>query len=194
MHSNEPKTVRVWDPLIRIFHWSLVFFFLLAYASEDWETLHHWSGYIVATLIVFRLLWGIVGSRNARFVNFVRSPSNMLQYFKAMLSLQVPHYQGHNPLAAGMIITLLVSISAISFTGMLLIADQGLGPLAGTFLAPYGGDWLEGPHEFFANFTLLLICLHVTGVLFSSLLEGENLARTMITGKKKYRRDWQDTK
>ena len=193
MPATKPEYVKVWDPLIRIFHWSLVLFFLVAYASEDWEVLHHWSGYVVAALIGFRLIWGLVGTRHARFGNFVKPPSFMMQYFKSMLSLKVRHYQGHNPLAAGMIISLLASIAAISFTGMLLIADQGLGPLAGTFLAPYGGEWLEGPHEFFANFTLLLIVTHVTGVLISSYLEGENLVRAMMTGKKKSRSDWQDS-
>ena len=185
-------TVKVWDPLIRIFHWSLVLFFFVAFASEDSESLHYWSGYIVAILIGFRLIWGLLGTRHARFVNFVKSPSTMLRYAKSMLSLRVSHYQGHNPLAAAMVVTLLFNIAMISLTGMLLIADQGLGPLAGTFIAPLGGEWLEDIHEFFAEFTLLLIGVHVIGVLMSSLLESENLVKAMITGRKRDRHHRKD--
>jgi cytochrome b len=102
--SAESSTVKVWDPLVRVFHWSLVFFFLLAFITEDdWLDLHEQAGYAVAFLIGFRLLWGLVGTRNARFMTFVKSPKVMLAYLKRVLSFKVPHYLGHNPLGAAMV-------------------------------------------------------------------------------------------
>src|SRR5210317_1240847 len=107
MSSNDshPPTVKAWDPLVRVFHWSLVFFFLLAFASGDeWTSLHVWAGYGVAMLVAFRLLWGVIGTRTARFPNFVKSPRTAMRYLKAVLSGKMPNYLGHNPLAAMIII------------------------------------------------------------------------------------------
>jgi cytochrome b len=189
----DSSTVKVWDPLVRVFHWSLVFFFLLAFITEDdWLNLHVQAGYAVTFLIGFRLLWGLVGTRNARFMSFVKSPTVMLTYFKGMLSLKVPHYLGHNPLGAAMVIVLLLGVALVSFTGMVIIASEGNGPLAGTVFSTLSGDWVEDVHEFFANFTLLMVMAHVSGVLVSSFLEGENLVKSMVTGRKKNRQCWTD--
>ena len=191
----QTPTVKVWDPLIRVFHWSLVFFFVLAFISgDDWEAIHVQAGYAVLLLIAFRLLWGLVGTRNARFMTFVKSPSVTLAYLKSILSFKVPHYLGHNPLGAAMVVVLLLSIALVSFSGMVLIAGEGSGPLAGTFLSSWSGDWMEEIHEFFTNFTLLMVVIHVSGVIISSLLEGENLAKAMMTGRKKLRPHWEDVK
>ena len=191
--NRSPSTVKVWDPLVRVFHWSLVFFFLLAFASEDdWMNLHVWAGYAVSMLIGFRLLWGMIGTRNARFLTFVKSPAVVKQHLRDMLSLKPPHYLGHNPVAAVMVVTLLISIILVAFSGMVLIASEGQGPLAGTLFAALNGEAMEEVHEFFANFTLLLVFAHVAGVVVSSFLEGENLVRAMITGRKKTRAQWAD--
>jgi cytochrome b len=192
-HDADSSTVKAWDPLVRVFHWSLVFFFLLAFITgDDWLNLHVIAGYAVTFLIGFRLFWGLVGTRNARFMSFVKSPKVMLAYLKGMLSLKVPHYLGHNPLGAAMVIALLLSIALASMTGMVMIANEGNGPLAGTFFSTWGGDWMEDVHEFFANFTLLLVLIHVSGVVVSSFLEGENLIKAMVTGRKKSRSTWVD--
>jgi cytochrome b len=189
----DSSMVKVWDPLVRVFHWSLVFLFLLAFITEDdWLDLHVLAGYAVSFLIGFRLLWGLVGTRNARFVTFVKSPAVMLTYLKGVLSFKVPHYLGHNPLGAAMVVVLLLSVALVSFTGMTMVASEGQGPLAGTFFSSWDGDWMEEVHEFFANFTLLMVFVHVSGVLVSSLLEGENLVKAMVTGRKKYRSYWED--
>jgi len=188
-----PSTIKVWDPLVRVFHWSLVFFFLLAYATEDdWMNLHVWAGYAVSMLIGFRLLWGLIGTRNARFLTFVRSPTVVMRHLRDMLSLNPRHYLGHNPVAAVMVVALLASISLVAFSGMVLIASEGQGPLAGTLFAGLNGEMMEEVHEFFANFTLLLVFVHVAGVVVSSFLESENLIRAMITGRKKARASWAD--
>jgi cytochrome b len=189
----DSSTVKVWDPLVRVFHWSLVFFFLFAFITEDdWLNLHVQAGYAVSFLIGFRLLWGLVGTRNARFLTFVKSPTVMLTYLKGMLSFKVPHYLGHNPLGAAMVIILLLGITLVSLSGMALIAIEENGPLAGSFVASWDADWMEEVHEFFANFTLLMVTAHVSGVIFSSLVEGENLVKAMVTGRKKNRSNWED--
>jgi cytochrome b len=191
--NEHPQMVKVWDPLVRIFHWSLVFFFLLAFITGgEWDSVHVQAGYAIALLIGFRLMWGLVGTRYARFLTFVKSPRVVIAHFKHMLKFDAPHYLGHNPVAAVMIIALLVSLALTAFTGMVTIAGDGNGPLAATMFASLGGEWMKEIHEFFANFTMLLVCTHVAGVVFSSFLEGENLARSMLTGRKKFRANWQD--
>jgi len=191
--NRNPSTVKAWDPLVRIFHWSLVVCFLVTYTTEeDLMSLHTWAGYGVAILIGFRLLWGLIGTRNARFLSFVKSPQRVKQHLRDMLSLRPAHYLGHNPVAAVMVVALLASIGLAAFSGMMLIASDGQGPLAGTMFASFSGSAVRGIHEFFANFTLLLVLAHLGGVIVSSLLEGENLAKAMITGRKKVREQWAD--
>jgi len=192
-NNSHPPTVKAWDPLVRVFHWSLVFFFLLAFATEDdWMNLHVWAGYAVAMLVGFRLLWGVIGTRTARFLTFVKSPQAAMRHLGAMLSGKAPHYLGHNPVAAMMVVALLGSISLVTFSGLVLIAAEGQGPLTGTIFAGIDGDAMEEVHEFFANFTLLLVFAHVAGVVVSSLLEGENLVKAMINGRKSARSAWAD--
>ncbi len=190
-HHLKPDTVKIWDPLIRVFHWSLVFFFFLAFIAEDeWLDLHIQAGYTVMALIVFRLFWGVVGTRQARFTTFIKPPSVVLSYLKHMLRRDITHIPGHNPVAAVMVVALLLSIIMVSFTGLLVIAGEGQGPLASTVFSTWRGDWVEDIHEFFANFTLLLVVAHVLGVLVSSFLEDENLVKAMVTGRKKNRKNW----
>lgn len=187
------STVKAWDPLIRIFHWSLVFFILCAFITEDdWLNLHVQAGYAVTLLIGFRLLWGLVGTRNARFSSFVKAPGVVWSHLKGMLAFRVSHYLGHNPVAAVMVVLLMSSITLVACSGMIMLASEGQGPLAGTLFSAWNGEWMEEIHEFMANFTLLLILAHVTGVLFSSFLEKENLVKAMVTGRKKLRSHWDD--
>ena len=193
IQDTTASTVKAWDPLIRVFHWSLVFFFLLAFITEDdWLNLHVQAGYAVTLLIGFRLLWGLVGTRNARFSRFVKAPKVVMSHLRGMLTFKGSHYLGHNPVAAVMVILLLSSIALVAFSGMVMIASEGQGPLADTLFSSWRGEWMEEVHEFLANFTLLLIFAHVTGVLFSSLLERENLVKAMWTGRKKLRAHWDD--
>jgi len=193
MSEQYLSTLPVWDPLLRIFHWSLVLFYLIAYLTEDdFLTLHVWAGYTVGLLIAFRLLWGLVGTHHARFSSFVTSPKTVLEYLRGMLRFRVPHYLGHNPAAAAMVVALLLSLAAVVFSGMAIIAAEGQGPLAGSWVAGLDAEWMEEIHEFLANLSLLLVFLHVGGVIFSSFVEGQNLPRAMLTGRKKYRNDYVD--
>jgi cytochrome b len=110
------------------------------------------------------------------------------------LSLKAPHYLGHNPLGAVMVIVLLLSIAMVSLTGMIIVANEGQGPLAGTIFSTMPVSLVMDVHEIIANFTLLMVVVHVSGVLMSSVLEGENLIKSMVTGRKKYRPYWEDVK
>ncbi len=186
MHDDE---IKVWDPLVRLFHWLLVAGFFTAWLSgDDWLTVHVWAGYLVAGLILFRLLWGFVGPRHARFSDFVVPPAQVRAYLADMLKGRERRYLGHNPAGGLMIVALLLGLAAISLTGLALYGvEEQAGPLAG-LMAGSGGfveDVLEELHEFFANLTLLLVAIHVAGVLWESLRHGENLVRAMITGRKR---------
>ena len=171
----EAKTVRVWDPLVRIFHWSLVAAFFGAYLlGDDGGSLHQALGYGVLGLVAFRLLWGVVGSRHARFVGFVPSPRRLIGYLKDLAARREARYLGHNPAGAVMIVALLLALIGTGASGWLLTTD-----------AFWGSEALEEVHEALANGTLLLVGLHVAGVIFSSLRQRENLVRAMFTGKKR---------
>ncbi|HJL60379.1 MAG TPA: cytochrome b/b6 domain-containing protein [Pseudomonadales bacterium] len=186
MSPQITKELVVWDPLIRIFHWSLTFFFFLAYLLEgDWPALHSHAGYTVALLIIFRMVWGMIGSMHARFSDFITTPSIALTYFKRLLTSKNETYIGHNPAGAAMILALMTCLLITAFSGISLFAMEGSGPLANTIVASWSGYWLEEVHDFFANFTLFLIVLHTCGVLFTSYRSQENLTRAMITGRKR---------
>ena len=204
-----PNEIRVWDPLVRIFHWSLVTAFAVAWLSGDEESpLHVYSGYAVIGLVLIRIAWGFVGTRYARFSDFVYRPATILAYAKDLLAGKSKPYLGHNPLGGAMIIALLVSLLAAGITGLVLQgAQDGTGPFAalsasamaivpGAVASAVADDdqaagenegaeeiWKE-LHEFFANLALLLVVLHIAGVIIGSLVHRENLVRAMFTGRK----------
>jgi cytochrome b len=167
--------VRVWDPLVRVFHWALVAAFAVAFIVEDELLgLHVWTGYLALTLIGVRVLWGLIGTRHARFTDFVRGPSAVIAYIKEALLFKAPRYLGHNPAGGAMVIALLLSVAATGLTGWIMVDAQGL-----------GGEEFEEVHEFFAFLSLGLIAAHVAGVLFASFAHQENLIGAMITGNKR---------
>ncbi len=186
--ESTDKQIRVWDMPVRLFHWVLVASFMLAYISEDdFMSLHTFAGYTIGGLIVFRLLWGVVGSRYARFSNFIYSPTTVRGYLKRVISFRAERYVGHNPAGGAMVVALLLSIVITVFTGLAAYgAEQSAGPLSAWMSSmPYFvGKAAEDVHEFFANFTLFLVALHVLGVLLASFQHRENLVRSMFTGRK----------
>lgn len=182
------ESVKVWDPLVRVFHWVLVVAFFTAYfTEEDLMDVHVLAGYTVLGLVLFRILWGLVGTRHARFSDFVFRPATVMQYLRDIFALHPKRYLGHNPAGGLMIVLLLISLLATTLLGLGVYAlEEGAGPLAG-MLAGAGEVWedvFEETHEFFANFTLFLVVVHVAGVVVESLLHGENLVRSMVTGRK----------
>lgn len=181
--------IKVWDPVVRTFHWVLVGSFLVAFVTEDdFLTLHSWAGYTIGAALLLRLVWGFIGTQHARFSDFITSPSTAFRYAKDAILLRARRYVGHNPAGGLMIIALMVSLLITTFTGIALFgAAEQAGPMAATF-AGAGGSWedaLEEVHEFFANFTLLLVVIHVAGVVWESLVHRENLVRSMINGFKR---------
>ncbi len=199
--------IKVWDPLVRLFHWSLVAAFVIAYLSGDeLEDVHVLAGYFIAGLVVFRLIWGVVGTRHARFSDFVFSPPTVIAYLKDTLAFRAKRYIGHNPAGGAMVVALLISLSMATLSGMKLLAvEENEGPFAAIqienispvaiAMADEDEDeehdegeeesvW-EEVHEFFVNFTLLLVLLHLAGVALSSFAHGENLPRAMVTGTKR---------
>jgi cytochrome b len=177
--------VKVWDLPLRIFHWLLVAGFFIAYLTEDeLLTVHVWAGYLVTGLLVFRLLWGFVGNGYARFSNFICSPVQSITYLKDLVALKTQRYLGHNPAGAAMIVLLLVSVLVTVITGFAVYgADQAAGPLA--TIGPNNEKMWEEVHEFFANFTLVLVVMHVAGVAVESYIHRENLPRAMVHGFKR---------
>lgn len=173
--DGRPAFVKVWDPFVRLFHWWLLMFFAVAWVSaEEWDLVHEYAGYIVAGLVGSRILWGLIGTRHARFSDFVYSPSLVFRYLKDSLQLKAKRYLGHNPAGGAMALALLMSLITVSATGMMMTTD-----------AFWAADWLEELHETAANVTFGLVILHIGGVVFSSVEHGENLVRSMITGLKR---------
>lgn len=170
-----PVTVKVWDLFVRVFHWSLVLLFGIAYATGDEiERVHIAAGYTIAALIALRVVWGFIGPPHARFHNFLRPPRAVLAYLRDAALLRARRHLGHNPAGGAMIIALLAMLVATSVTGYMMTTD-----------AFWGAAWVEALHKFLANATLGLIFLHVLGVLAASFTHRENLMRAMITGRKK---------
>jgi cytochrome b len=176
MSNDTPSSVRilVWDLPTRVFHWLLALSFAGAYLtaeSERWRLVHVTLGYTLGGLLAFRVLWGLVGTRHARFASFVRGPAAVLRYLRSLASGQPEHHTGHNPAGALAIVALLVLGAVLVLTGWSTYNDLG-------------GEWLEELHEGVANVMLAVVGLHVGAVLLSSWLHRENLVRAMLTGRK----------
>ena len=168
------EKILVWDLPTRLFHWLLAGTFAGAWLtadSERWIDVHVTLGYTFAGLIAFRLLWGFVGTRHARFTSFVRGPGAVARYLKSLLVFKPEHHAGHNPAGGWAVLALLGLGIVTAAAGFLTYAD-------------YGGHWLEELHEGAASAMLGLVLIHIAAVALSSLLHKENLVRAMITGLK----------
>ncbi len=187
--TTGPANVRVWDPLVRIFHWSLATCFAVAYLTEDdLLTLHVWAGYTVLGLIAVRFVWGVVGPRYARWSDFVKPPHAILAYLRDTIRLRAARHFGHNPAAGAMVVALLASLTLTGLSGVALFGAQELSGPLGSVMSGTPKAWahvLEDVHEILANLTLLLVFVHVVGVALASMLHRENLVKAMFTGEKR---------
>ncbi len=175
--ATPPATVKVWDPFVRVFHWSLATLFLVAYLTADEiEKVHIAAGYTIAALVALRIVWGFVGPAHARFSNFVHSPRATLSYLRDVALLRAPRYIGHNPAGGAMIVGLLVTLTGTCITGYMMTTE-----------AYWGAKTVEEIHEVLANLTVGLVIFHVLGVLVASFEHRENLVKAMITGRKRRR-------
>ena len=168
------QRILVLDLPTRIFHWTLVLSFtgtFITGESERWRDIHVLLGYTVLGLIAFRLIWGFVGTRYARFAEFVRSPAYVIRYLARLARGQAEYPVGHNPVGAVAILLLLLLGIVSGVSGWAVYEE-------------IGGDWLEALHEYTSNTMLAVVFAHIAGVLVSSYRQGENLVVAMITGKK----------
>jgi cytochrome b len=166
--------VLVWDAPVRVFHWLMVLSFAGAYLSaesERWRLLHVTLGYTMAGLVIFRIMWGLVGTRHARFASFVRGPAAVARYLGSLLRGRPEHHAGHNPGGALAIVVLLLLALATTVSGWAAYDDVA-------------GHWLEELHEGAANVMLVIVGIHIAAVVLSSWLHRENLVGAMISGRK----------
>ncbi|MBS0382914.1 MAG: cytochrome b/b6 domain-containing protein [Proteobacteria bacterium] len=168
------RTVKVWDPLVRLFHWSLAACIFGAFLVEEGDAAHRYLGYTALGLVAFRLLWGMIGSRHARFADFVRGPRAVIAYLRERRAGTSQRRLGHNPAAAAMILSLLGGVVAVGITGWMLTLD-----------AFWGAEWLETLHGALAWTLLGLIAVHVLAAIVESVHYRENLIASMLHGRKR---------
>ena len=169
------RLVRVWDPFVRLFHWSLVTCFVVAYLTRhDSETIHHLAGYAAGGLVVLRLMWGVIGTPYARFSQFVHHPRKVLGYLRDIATGREARHIGHNPAGGAMVIVLMLGMLATATTGWMMTTDRY-----------WGVQWVGDLHAFCAHGLLILVLLHLGGVAVASLRHKENLVRAMFTGVKR---------
>jgi cytochrome b len=162
---------------VRILHWSLVGSVIGAWITREGEdVLHVQFGYVVLGIVVARVIWGFIGFRHARFVDFVRSPREMIAYLRSIIAHRERRYVGHNPLGGWMILALLATITGICVTGWLYTTD-----------AYWGVAWVGELHASLTDLLIALVMLHILGVVFTSIRQRENLVKAMVTGTKRVR-------
>ena len=172
--THPSADVTVWDRFVRLFHWSLVASFFVAYFStESIGWVHKGFGYATLALVAARLVWGFIGSHHARFVNFVPGPRKLLRYLGALLRGREPRHLGHNPAGAVMIIYLLCATTVIGVTGHLMTTD-----------AFWGNELVETLHVGTVDITVIAVIVHVSANLYESLRHRENMFKAMVTGYK----------
>lgn len=168
------RSIPVWDILVRFTHWTVAVLVIgeLTVVDEDWA-IHRWAGYAVLGLVGLRLLWGLVGTRYARFSAFPLSLALAREDLFNLLRGRRELHLSHNPLGALMAYNLWAALIAVCLTGILM-----------TTRAFFGAEWLEEVHEGVANWVLVSVLLHVAGVAFETWYSKVNLVRAMITGTK----------
>lgn len=173
---QRPASLYVWDPVVRLFHWSLVACVLLnQFVLEAGETPHRWVGYAATALVGLRLLWGVIGSRHARLADWWPTPARLRAHVRGLLAGQPDDHPGHNPLGALMMLALMALVLALGVTGWLQGTD-----------AFFGEEWLQELHEGLANTLLLAAGVHAAAALVMGRLQRVTLVRAMVTGVKRY--------
>jgi cytochrome b len=172
---SRPGRIPVWDPFVRIGHWTLVAGIIAAWiTAEGFGVVHEVIGYAVLAVVAARVAWGFTGSRYARFSQFVRGLAPTLSYGRRVLSRTEPRHVGHNPLGAWMIVALLLTITMACLSGALYTTDRY-----------WGVEWVEELHEASAIAVLVLAAIHVCGVIAASLRHREDLIGAMVHGRKR---------
>jgi cytochrome b len=189
--ESAPRRVLVWDLPTRLFHWLLVVLVIISFVTANIGgnamRYHEWSGFTILALLLFRLAWGFIGSRESRFMNFVRGPSAVFRYATTLLGRDSAPHLGHNPLGGWSIIAMLFALFVQAATG--LFANDDIiteGPLF-DWISKATSDWLTRVHKINREVIIALVSIHVLAVLFYLFFKHENLVKPMVTGVKNWR-------
>ena len=173
------RQIPVWDLATRLFHWLLVLVVVTCFFTGEDEGLefavHAYAGFVVLMLLLFRLGWGIIGSRHSRFGDFVYGWPTIRRYTLSFLRLRPEQYVGHNPLGGWMVVLMLLVLTATALSGIAMITQ--------------GARWLEDVHEALGSLMQVLVFVHIAGVLADRLLTGDKIVKAMITGRKELAED-----
>jgi len=188
--ERPPRSVRVWDFPTRLFHWLLVIFVIISFVTGNIGgnaiQYHEWSGFTILSLLLFRLVWGFIGSRESRFMTFIRGPSAVVRYATTLLRSDSTHYPGHNPLGGWSIIAMLFALLVQAGTGLFANDDiVSEGPLF-DWVSKATSDGLTRIHKLNQEVIIALVSIHVLAVLFYFFYKRENLVKPMITGVKQW--------
>lgn len=188
--ANTNDRIRVWDVPVRLFHWTLVILIATSYfsgrAGGDWMQVHFWSGYTILTLLLFRIVWGFVGSTTARFSDFVRGPSAAFRHLAELVGTDRPRDAGHNPLGGAMVVVLIFAVLA-QVTAGLFSADTDMGTVNGPLTKLVSDKFIEKAtafHGFWINVLLALVAVHVLAAIVYLVWKRQNLIGAMIHGRK----------
>jgi len=180
------SAVLVWDIPVRVFHWALVLLIAFSWLSGEmeWMVWHLYSGYTVLALVLFRIIWGIVGSTHARFADFIYGPRAVIAYIKTLPSRTAAKFAGHNPLGGISVVLIMLCLLVQAGTGLFANDDVLTeGPLF-NHVSKELSDWLTTIHKYNFNALLTLAGLHIAAVLYYLGYKSENLIKPMITGRK----------
>ncbi len=167
------KKIRVWDPHVRILHWTLVACVFGNLLNESGYPIHRALGMLASAVVVIRIVWGFVGTPHARFSDWLPWPSRLIPYLKALLRNRAPRHIGHNPAGALMMLALMALVLGLGISGFLMTTD-----------AFYEDETLLAVHQTLVGILTGAILLHVAGALFESWKHRENLVASMIHGDK----------
>lgn len=184
------RILTVWDPLVRLLHWCLVVAFFTAWGLGEWGpnqmTWHFYFGYTVGALVTIRVIWGLVGPRNARFTSFLYKPGEVIAYLRHLPAREPSNWVGHNPLGGWSVLAMLGLLIVQVATG--LVSDPqdyiNVGPFAQYVPSSISTSLAPSIHELVSTLLLIVVGIHITAIAFYLHWKGENLVKPMITGKK----------
>jgi cytochrome b len=174
MAGANGRRVRVWDPVVRLSHWSLAVLVIANLVNDGSSSIHRQLGYAAVIVVGARIMWGLVATGHARLSSFRPRLRALFEYVRAMRARQPVRYLGHNPAAAWMIVTLWSLLGLLALSGWLMRLDYF-----------WGDEWLQNLHALFAYLLLAAVGVHIAAAVLMSILHRENLIAAMIHGDKR---------